>query len=111
MCLVGEDLVVVGGSRAAQKPCSDAWALCPVVPDMKAWQEDDYVLAVWLLGAIVSILLFIIPGVPDGYWMIPAPFVPLVVWKGLPRLMQGKQQEIGDSTEGSAGGTKETKKS
>lgn len=40
--------------------------------------------------------------------MIPAPFVPLVIWKGVPRLIQGKQ--VSDTAEESAGGTAETKK-
>jgi len=87
MCAVGNKLVVCGGSNASQKACDDTWTLDPVLFDDKTWQEDDYVLAVWFLGAIACLLL-LLPGVPEGYWMIPAPFVPLVIWKGVPRLLR-----------------------
>jgi hypothetical protein len=83
MAAVGSELVVVGGWKAFEKTYSDVWSLRKRKAPPVEWGEDDYVLAVWCLGALIAILLALVPGVPPGYWMIPGPFVPLVAWKGI----------------------------
>jgi len=88
ICSIGEEVILVGGWKAFDKTYNDVWRLAPKKRKEDIdWGEDDYVLMVWLLGSIVSILLLLIPGVPEGFWMIPAPFIPLTLYKGIPKLL------------------------
>ena len=103
------ELVMVGGWKAFEKTYIDVWTLRKRKAPPVEWQEDDYVLVVWCLGAVIAILLFVVPGVPPGYWMIPGPFVPLVAWKGISKLVGGNSKKSPVVPAGSkAGETKKT---
>ena len=101
---------MMGGWRAFDKTFSDVWRLGPRKKDNAVdWEEDDYVLIVWLLGSIVSILLFLIPGVPEGFWMIPAPFIPLTIYKGVPKLIFPDQNKASVEVVDDTGESKKSK--
>ena len=109
MLAVGSELVVVGGWKAFDRTYNDVWLLRKRAAPPVEWREDDYVLAVWAVGAIIACLLFFIPQVPEGYWMIPAPFVPLVAWRFAQKAIGTGAAQVAATAVDSKGESKKSK--